>query len=106
MNTKYQIIEDNGGNLYLFVFDAMHEAIAIDGIANLEYARPGEYNEVNNGLAADPLAEIAGWDGHMDDPQDVYDQITSYECGWTVVCDNGALHNDAMGAAAQRYFGI
>jgi hypothetical protein len=101
MNT-YKIIEDNGGGLYLFVFDS--DGNVIDGIENLEYAPAGEYNTVKSGLATDPRAEIAGWDGHMDDPQSSYSDVTGYEYGWSVVDDNGDLCVDAMGAAALRYF--
>lgn len=101
MNT-YLIIEDNGGNLYLFVFDA--EGNVVDGTENLEYATAGEYNQVKSGLASDPLAEVAGWDGHMDDPQKSYDQLTSYEYGWAIVCDNGTLDRSKMGVAANLYF--
>jgi len=102
MKNTYQIIEDNGGGLHLFVFDA--DGNVIDGITNLEYAGKGEYNQVREGLAADPAAEIAGWDGHMEDAQVDYLDITGYEYGWTVVCDNGTLYPDRMGAAAERYF--
>jgi hypothetical protein len=77
----------------------------IGGIENLEYAGEGEYRQVRNGLNADPLHEIGGWDGHMDDPQDEYDHLTSYEYGWQVVCDDGTLYPDRMGAAAYHYFG-
>lgn len=105
-NTTYHIIEDDGGGLYLFVFDGDGDGDGnvIDGIENLEYAQPGEYNEVETGLKNDPLAEIAGWDGHMDDPAESYDQLTSYEYGWAIVCDNGSLYPDKMGAAANLYF--
>lgn len=105
MNAKntYQIIEDNGGNLYLFVWD--EEKNIIGGIENLEHAQPGEYNDVKNGLANDPLKEIGGWDGHMDDPRAIYDELTHYQYGWTIVCDNGSLYPDTMGAAANLYFG-
>ncbi len=100
MKNTYQIIEDNGGNLYLFVFDPADNVVG--GIENLEYAQPGEYNEVKNGLASDPLQEIGGWDGHMDDPQATYDKLTSYQYGWQVVCDNGVI-SEHLGAAAETY---
>ncbi len=101
MNT-YEIVEDNGGGLTLYVFDGGGNVI--DGIYDLAYAQPGEYDQVRAGLATDPLAEIAGWDGHIDSPQDDYHRITNYDCGWVIVCNNGTLYPDAMGAAAQKYF--
>lgn len=101
---SYQIIEDNGGNLYLFAFDEQDNVVG--GIINLEYADAGEYNQVAEGLKSDPVAEIAGWDGHMDDAAATYEQVTGYEFGWTIVDNNGDLRPHKMGAAAQRYFGI
>jgi len=100
---SYQIIEDNAGGLYLFVFD---DANVCGGIINLEYADAGEYNQVAEGLSVNPLTEIAGWDGHMDDAAATYAEVTSSEFGWAIVNNNGDLSTHKMGTAAQRYFGI
>lgn len=104
MKNTYQIIEDNGGGLSLYVFDTSGNVV--DGIYDLSFAQDGEYNQVRAELAADPLTEIAGWDGHLENAQVDYDSLTNYECGWTVVCDNGTLYPDRMGRAAERYFAI
>ena len=98
----YQYIEDNGGGLYLFVF-AGEEVLA--GVENLEYAQAGEWNDVKDGLAADLLTEISGWDGHLDNPQGVYDDLVREGLGYEIVCQSGKLYPDSMGRAAQRYFG-
>ena len=98
----YQYIEDNGGGLYLFVF-AGEEVLA--GIENLEYAQAGEWNDVKDGLAADPLVEVGGWDGHLDNPQEAYNSLVREQLGYEIVCQSGKLYPDSMGRAAQRYFG-
>jgi len=97
----YQYLEDNGGGLYLFVVE---DGQVLAGIGNLEYAEPGEWWSIREGLETDPMAEIDGWDGHLDDPQDVYDDLKQQPLGYRVVCEDGETYPDDMGAAARRYF--
>ena len=99
----HQYIEDNGGGLYLFIFDANDKVLA--GIENLEYAQAGEWHDVKDGLAADPLVEVGGWDGHLDNPQEAYNSLVREQLGYEIVCQSGKLYPDSMGRAAQRYFG-
>ncbi len=99
----YKYIEDNAGGLFLFVFDG-NEIIA--GIQDLEHAQPGEWIEVKDALSADPIAAISTWEGHMDDPETLWNDMLAYDYGYEPVCENGIVRPDHMGRAAQRYFGI
>ena len=97
----WQVIEDNAGGLYLAVLE--------DGRC-IYYGHDYEHNE--EGLRSDLAAlrngddpRTGGWEMPVDDPQAAYDELTSYEYGWTVVADNEGVYYDRMGAAAQRVFG-
>lgn len=107
MKHNYTYIEDNGGGLHLFVL-AGNKVMA--GITNLEYAQPGEWNEVKDDLNADALAAVRTWEGHMRDndidPQSFWNELCESQFGYDTVCRNGTLYPDKMGAAASRYFGI
>ena len=100
----YQYIEDNGGGLYLFVFDANEQVV--DGIGNLEYAQPGEWTSVRDELNANPLDAISTWDGHISNAADVYEEFRNDDFGSKVVADQDGIRPASMGNAAQIYFGI
>lgn len=104
MATSYQYIEDNGGGLFLFVFDADDGIVA--GIQDLEYAAPGEWGDVATDLESDPIAAVQTWEGQMEDAAEQWNYIQSHEFGYAVVCENGRIYPNRMGAAAKRYFGI
>jgi hypothetical protein len=99
----YQYIEDNGGGLYLFVFDGGGALVA--GIGNLEYAGAGEGAEVQDALRADAVAAVRTWEGQLEDPRPVYDAFCA---DWTakIVADERGVYPDRMGRAAMIYFGI
>lgn len=96
MSNKYQVIEDNGGGMYVFFFDGDR---VILGIENVEYAQPGDLDNIN-------LDEVETWDSQLDDPQAAYDNITSFEFGWSVVSDQDGVYPDRMGRAAEIVFQI
>ena len=73
---RYEVIEDNGGGLYKFIFDEAGNIIE---------------NE---------------WDNCGADPQEEYSQITSYEYGWKIVADNDGIYPRRMGGAARAEFAI
>jgi len=109
MAKAYEVIEDNGGGLHLFVFGE-------DGI--VEYAASGiEYNPEPGCLyrdikaikdGADPVSE--GWDtGSLDgseiSPQEYYEEFdveSGRNGGWAVVADNDGIYYGKMGYAASR----
>lgn len=107
---KFEVIEDNGGGLILAIFNEKNE---------VEYIHSGyEYNvgqlkndleELENG--SNPATE---WDGNCggsdwefgNDPQALYDNITSFENGWEIVADNNGTYPNKMGNAARLEFGV
>jgi len=98
---KYQVIEDNGGGPTLAVFEG----------ENVTYLHTGyEYNvgQLTNDLDAlksgDNPAE--DWEGNEENPQDLYDNIASYEFGWKIVADQNGIYPEDMGAAAKEEFKI
>jgi hypothetical protein len=101
---NYEYLEDNGGGLHLIVTDKNNKVVA--GITNLEYAQPGEWNDVKNGLNENALNEVAGWDGSMEDQNINPAEFYADTSGLDTVCYNSKLFVDNMGRAAQIYFGI
>ena len=108
MKYQYQIIEDNGGGLYLFIF-AEGSSKVIAGIMNLEYAPFGEWKNVKDNLNTDAYTEVKAWDGHMrdynNDPVEFYSDLWDDRLS-SVVAENGITYPGRMGAAAEKYFGI
>jgi hypothetical protein len=102
---SYQVIEDNGGGLHLAIFD---------GDSCIWYASGYEYipDNLREDIAAlqdgaDPLQD--GWESYLPDsytPQQLYDELTSYEYGWAVVADDEGIYYDRMGAAATTALAI
>lgn len=102
---KYQVIEDNGGGLHLYVFSGSKCVWAHTGY---------EYSTGN--LVADMDALESGddprrdWESGADEPQAIYDNTTSYSHGWEIVAEGGKnrrkLHKGRMGRAAQLEFGV
>lgn len=97
---NYQVIEDNAGGLSLFVFDKG---------GKVEYAHTG-YQFVPGQLRDDldvlnsGLEDLQDWESCEENPQAIYDDITSFEHGWEIVADNDGLYPDLMGLAAQKEF--
>ena len=98
MYNRYEVIEDNGGGMYLFVFDDTDQAVL--GIENIEYCTPGYLTPPLD------MADVTGWDSQLDDPQAVYKNITSYEFGWAIVADQNGIYPHQMGRAAQIVYQI
>jgi hypothetical protein len=100
----YKVVEDNGGGLSLYVFWG----------GKVVYSHSGyEYNHGQLTYDLDTLdagTNVKGWDGCEANPQESYDNITSYEYGWEVVVSGGSgnrhLHKARMGGAAMREFGV
>ena len=98
---KFNIIEDNGGGLTLVIFDDSNEVSYLHTgyeyiLGQLTY----DLIQLANGL--DPST----WDGCEDDPQEIYDNITSFEYGWEIIADNDGIYPQKMGAAGCLEFGI
>jgi len=105
--TSYEYYEDNGGGLHLFI---IKNGKVVGGITNLEYAQAGEWHDVKDDLNDDAVAAVRSWEGHMKDhginPVAFYREIAASEYGYYMVCANGTVYPDHMGAAGQYYFGV
>lgn len=107
-----QVIEDNGGGLYLFIFGR-------GGICsgNVIYATSGYENRPGSSLYESALLEdievlLAGcddprieWDGCDPDPKKLYASFREGEPGWEIVAEirahNFVTYPKRMGVAAQ-----
>ena len=107
MAKTYEYYEDNGGGLHLFVLD---NGKVVDGITNLEFCPKGEWNDVKDDLNSDAVKAVRNWEGHMRDNNmdaaEVYAEVQASQYGYDLVCDNGKLFPDVMGAAARIYFDV
>ena len=100
---NYEVIEDNGGGLYLAVFDNKGACVYLhDGY---EYV-PGQLTADVKAIVNGANPSVDDWDGNAEDPQYAYDAITSYQYGWAIVADNTSIYPDHMGGAAQAEFGV
>ena len=98
---KFEIIEDNGGGLTLVIFDDSNEVSYLHtGYEYISGQLTNDLTELANG--SDPST----WDGCEDDPQEIYDNITSFEYGWEIIADNNGIYPEVMGTAGQIEFGI
>ena len=99
---KYTAIEDNGGCLYLFVFDDN------DGSKCVYVAHGYEYSDGIDGsmnladdiealkVGEDPVRE---WDGRVDNPQELWDQVSA-DPESDVIADNNGVYPARMGSNA------
>lgn len=49
---------------------------------------------------------VIDWEGNEENPQEIYDYITSFEYGWEVVADNDGIYPNKMRCIACNEFGI
>lgn len=94
---NYQVIEDNAGGMYLFFFGPDDQVIL--GVENIEYAQPGDLDQIT-------LDEARTWDSQLTDPQAHYDELTSFDLGWSIVADQNGVYSTYMGRAARIVFGV
>lgn len=100
---KFQAIEDNGGGLTLAVFNENGNIEYLH--SGYKYGTPGRLLEDLENLknGDDPKID---WEGNEENPQCVYDDMTSFKYGWEIVADNDGMYPDKMGNAACIEFGI
>jgi hypothetical protein len=101
----FQVLEDNGGGLHLAVFD---------GDTCIYYASGYEHSpaHLQEDMAAlysgrHPLQD--GWESDLPDgytPQQLYDNLTSFEYGWEIIADDAGVYPERMGAAGRIVFGF
>jgi len=100
----YKVIEDNGGGLSLFVLRGRKVIYSHSGYEYNRGQLTQDLDELDSGT------DVTSWDGCDDSPQDIYDNLTSYEYGWEVVATGGRgkrhLNKGKMGVAACLEFGV
>ena len=101
MKNTYEFVEDNGGGLFLFVFQ---NGDAIAGIENLEYSGDNVYQDIVSGLQKDALAEIADWSERIENPEEVHDELMANRC--EIVANDSGVYPHRMGRAAETFFGV
>jgi hypothetical protein len=104
----YQVIEDNGGGLHLAVFDSDGDE-CIYYASGLERLPVADVQEILQALrdGAHPVDD--DWESDLPDgyaPQQLYDELTSYEYGWEIIADESTTYPDRMGAAGRTAFGL
>jgi len=102
---NYVVIEDNSGSLHLAVFDG-NTCIWYSGGYERNLDRLQEdILALQDG--ADPVED--GWETDLPDnytPQEIYDEITSYDYGWSIIADEVDLYPNYMGVIGRIAFGI
>lgn len=99
---KFQAIESNAGNLYLFVFDENEKVVW--GHEEYEY-NPGELiNDIQ--LVKDGADPEREWESNMEDPESEYEYIISNRDCYEIVADNNRVYPEKMGIEAMYEFGI
>jgi len=102
---SYQVIEDNGGGLHLAVFD---DDVCIYYGSGYEH-RPDHLQEDIAALYSGRHPLQDGWESDLPDgytPQQLYDELTSYEYGWEIIADDAGVYPERMGAAGRIVFGL
>jgi hypothetical protein len=103
---SYQVIEDNAGGLHLAVFDGNECVYYASG---LEYLPVADVQEMLQALRDGTNPVDDGWESDLPDgytPQRLYDELTSYEYGWTIIADETSIYPNRMGAAGRTAFGL
>ena len=101
MSLTYQALEDNGGGLHLAIFNSNADCVW--------FASDFERDPANLRSCVEDLqldGNIEDWEGGEDNPQALYDDITSHEYGWEIVADSNGLYPERMGAAARKAFQV
>jgi hypothetical protein len=102
---SYVVIEDNAGGLHLAIFDNNTCVWCGSGYErNLDRLRE-DIDALRNG--ADPVSE--DWESDLPDgytAQEVYNEITGCDYGWSIIADEVDLYPEHIGVAGRIAFGI
>lgn len=102
---NYVVIEDNAGGLHLAVFRG-NVCIWYDGGYERNLDRLWEdILALQDG--ADPVED--GWETDLPDnytPQEIYDEITGYDYGWSIIADETNIYPNYMGVIGRIAFEI
>ena len=108
---KYEIIEDDGGTITMFVWDENEKCVF--GAVVLPEDVKNCIEDVEDASAWDEdisllesIQEEKGLDSIEAARQAFYENITSYEYGWNTIADNDGVYSEHMGGAGKDDFGI
>lgn len=102
----WQVLEDNGGGLYLAVFDSEDKVVGFYTgyeygddtlLDDLEYLKSSEHLESDEVIGDMDLPE-----GKT--PQEMYDELISYPYGVELIADETCVYYDRMGSAGSKAF--
>lgn len=111
---RYEVFEDNGGGITMFVLDA--DGTPIWGHSGYEYAPEGLKRDI---AELEEVGSVDGWDGNgmydgscftewgdgIPSLQDTYDELSDSE--WVdLIADNDGAYPGSMGANAKSAFGL
>ena len=105
----YQVIEDNGGGLHLFIW---HGGKIRWGCSNLEYLDSADFAATLDYIERPgaTLKELRTWDSQYQDPAASYTDLTASEYGWESIAiyenSKRTVHPERMGRAGQLAFGL
>jgi hypothetical protein len=102
---SYQVLEDNGGGLYLAIFDSDDECIWC--ASGYEHSPDSLLEDIAAMQDSHPLRDE--WEANLPDgytAQRLYDELTSYEYGWQIIADDAGVYPERMGAAGRTAFGL
>lgn len=101
MKHHYQVIEDNGGGLYFFVFDQKDSCIYAG--SSFEYQEQGSLLSCMEAIEQGETPET--WEGE-ENPQAFYDELTGNEFGWEIVATGRqgirTTYPERMGMSAEK----
>lgn len=99
----YVVIEDNAGGLHLAIFRGNTCIWCGSGYErNLDRLRE-DITALRDG--ADPVQE--GWETDLPEgytPQQIYEEITGYDYGWSIIADEVDLYPEHMGTTGRIAF--
>lgn len=111
INLPFQVMEDNGGGLYLIVFDENQEIIYMS--TNFEYNQ-GELTsaliEISDKTQSEVKTIISSWETSYDENSwdiiDEYEKLTQDRVGVFTIIDNQNIYPALMGNAGCIEFKI
>lgn len=102
---KYEVIEDNAGQLYLFVFQGGKIVYAADGFEHAPGVLKESLEELNR------TGTVEDWEpGNIEEPEAVYETLQDWihegMGGAKMIADEQGVYPDRMGCAGMLEFGI
>ncbi len=88
--TKFEVIEDNGGGMYLVAFKDDTPVFFGTGY---QHNRDNLLTDTQGLMAGE---DPQGWEGESD-PVAAYDELISHEYGWEIIADQDMVYVDKMG---------